>query len=115
MNFFEKRRWTKLLKGCRYDFVAEKLGTALDGSIIPKELAVLLDSYSSKPCLETAVELIKYDFAHHKENIEDANFLKLFMVASNVGREEFYNYFKNRILSSEEIKESGSDEIKIAD
>ncbi|MCE5339774.1 MAG: hypothetical protein LLF92_01425 [Planctomycetaceae bacterium] len=105
MNFFEKRRWAKLLKGCRYDFVAEKLETALNGSFIPKELASLLDAYCSRPCLETAVELIKYDLHNQKENVEDTTFLNLFLSGSNAGREEFYKFFKKAIFSPEE-KES---------
>jgi len=98
MNFFEKRKWAKLLRGCRYDFVAEKLGTSFDGTIIPKELGTLLDTYMEKPCLETAVQLIKYDLDNQKEDIDNAKFLKLFVSASDLGREEAYAYLMNKIL-----------------
>ena len=98
MNFFEKRKWAKLLRGCRYDFVAEKLGTAFDGSLIPKELSTLLDIYIEKPCLETAVQLIKYNLDNQKEDLNNASFLKLFVSASDLEREEAYAYLMNKIL-----------------
>ena len=79
MTFFEKRKWAKLLRGCRYDSVVEKLGPALDGVIIPKELGTLLDRFVEKPCLETAVELIKYDLGSQKEDVGESKFLKLFV------------------------------------
>jgi hypothetical protein len=98
MNFLEKRKWGKLLRGCRYDFAAEKLGTAFEGAIIPKELVTLLDNYMEKPCLETAVQLIKYDLNNQKDDLDNATFLKLFVLASDLGREEAYEYLMNRIL-----------------
>ena len=98
MNFFEKRKWAKLLRGCRYDFVAEKLGSAFEGTIIPKELGTLLDIYMEKPCLENAVPLIKYDLDSQHENLDNARFLNLFVLASDLGREEAYKYLMNRIL-----------------
>jgi hypothetical protein len=103
MNFFEKRKWAKLLRGCRYDFVAEKLGTAFDGTMIPKELSALLDIYIEKPCLDTAVQLIKYDLGNQKENLDNARFLKLFVSASDLGREEAYAYIMNKILKTKRM------------
>lgn len=103
MNFFEKRRWAKLLKGCDYYGVAEKTGMAFDGSIISQELSILLDAYCSYPCLETAIGLIKFDL-HENRNPEEAKFITLFMLASDVGSEEFYHYFRNNILPIEKAK-----------
>jgi hypothetical protein len=97
MNFFEKRKWAKLLRGCRYDFVAEKLGVSFNGTVIPQELGTLLDMYIAKPCFETAVQLIQYDLCN-KNDIDDASFLKLFTSASDLTRDEAYEYIRSEIL-----------------
>jgi ankyrin repeat protein len=65
MNFFEyfieKRRWKKILKGCDYQLAAKVLNRQFKGSVIRNELAALLENYMTKPCLETALDLIQYN------------------------------------------------------
>ncbi len=61
MNFFEKRRWKRLLNNCDYQIARTLLIKIFQDSVVPKKLAKLLENYFSNPCLETAVDLLKFD------------------------------------------------------
>lgn len=60
MNFWERRKWNSLLKGCDYQLAGKVLIQKFKGGVIKKELASLFDAYLENPCLETAVDIIKF-------------------------------------------------------
>ena len=49
------------LTRCNFVMAKALVVRSLGGSVIPKELAALLDSFTANPCLETAAKLIEYD------------------------------------------------------
>ncbi|MBS3909064.1 MAG: hypothetical protein KGZ93_05490 [Actinobacteria bacterium] len=49
------------IAGCNFAMAKALVVRSLGGSIIPKELAALLDGFTENPCLETAAKLIEYD------------------------------------------------------
>ncbi len=51
----------KQLEGCNYGMAKALVVRNFSGSVIPKELASILDSFTSNPCFETAERLIEYD------------------------------------------------------
>ncbi len=60
---------------CRYLFSKKILENKFTGSVIPNELAVLLDSFSENPCIDTAIDLVAFD----------ENFLAFFQIARKEG------------------------------
>ena len=60
MDFLRRRRWGRLLKDCNYCVAAMALTASFKGSVIPKDLARLLDAYIANPCLKSAVSLIEF-------------------------------------------------------
>jgi hypothetical protein len=60
-EWLAKRRLKKHLSGCNFDMAKTILVKQFAGSVIPKELAKLLDAFSSNPGTDTALDLILYD------------------------------------------------------
>jgi hypothetical protein len=48
-------------RDCNFEFARQYLGNLFDGTLIPKELAQLLESFIENPCADTAIEIIKFD------------------------------------------------------
>jgi len=60
-KWLAKRRLKVHLSGCNFKIAKTILVKQLAGSVIPKELAKLLDAFSSNPGTDTALDLILYD------------------------------------------------------
>jgi hypothetical protein len=56
-----KRQLRAQLARCNFVMAKDLVVRSLGGSVIPKELAALLDSFTANPCFETAAKLIEYD------------------------------------------------------
>jgi|GEM_PF-6407579 hypothetical protein len=56
-----KRKLQKQLQGCNYQLAQSLVLKNFTDKVIPKQLAVLLDSFVSNPCFNTQVPLITYD------------------------------------------------------
>ena len=56
-----KRKLRKQLKGCNYEMAKVMLTRKYSNSVIPNELARLLDGIVSNPGFDTAFDLIKFD------------------------------------------------------
>jgi|CXWL01.1.fsa_nt_gi hypothetical protein len=60
-KWLAKRRLKRHLSGCNFEMAKTILVKQFAGSVIQKELAKLLDAFSSNPGTDTAVDLILYD------------------------------------------------------
>lgn len=60
-KWLAKRKVKKHLSGCNFEMAKTILAKQFAGSVIPKELAKLLDDFSSNPGTDTALDLILYD------------------------------------------------------
>jgi|LQYC01.1.fsa_nt_gi hypothetical protein len=60
-KWFAKRRLKGHLKGCNFVMANTILVKQFAGSVIPNELAKLLDAFGSNPGTETALDLLLYD------------------------------------------------------
>ena len=60
-KWLAKRRLKGHLSGCNFEMAKTILVKRFSGSVIPKELAKLLDAFSSNPGTDTALDLIQYD------------------------------------------------------
>ena len=49
------------ITGCDYEYAAVELKRRLSGGVFPRELVSLLDDYCKNSCLETALDLIRFD------------------------------------------------------
>lgn len=60
-KWIAKRRFKAHLTGCNFEMAKTILVKQFAGGVIPKELAKLLDEFSSNPGTDTALDLILYD------------------------------------------------------
>ena len=60
-KWLAKRRLKRHLRGCNFVMANTILVKQFAGSVIPNELAKLLDAFGSNPGTETALDLILYD------------------------------------------------------
>ena len=60
-KWFAKRKLKRHLSGCNFEMARTILVKQFAGGVIPKELARLLDAFSSNPGTDTALDLILYD------------------------------------------------------
>lgn len=50
-----------VFRNCDFDHVKNELISTFAGSVIPKDLAMLLDAFVNHPCRETAIPLIEHN------------------------------------------------------
>ena len=60
-KWLAKRRLKGHLSGCNFQMAKTILVKQFSGSVISKELAKLLDAFSSNPGIDTALDLILFD------------------------------------------------------
>lgn len=60
-HWLVKRKMRRYLHGCNYELAKGVLINLFTGTVIKKELSLLLNKFADNPCFDTAFALIKFD------------------------------------------------------
>jgi len=94
-EMFAKRYIKNRIRNCNFEFAKQSIINQFSGTAIPNELARRLDNFVKNPCVDTALELIKFD----------PDFVGFFELARNGGITEYL--YRTGHLTFKKNKEKG--------